>query len=71
MITKGGDAKKLDFIRGCILPSKFLLPEMILHTFSLFFSISFETLSSKGPEFPIQVVQPYPTILKPSLFKKT
>ena len=44
---------------------------MILHTFSLFFSISFETLSSKGPEFPIQVVQPYPTILKPSLFKKT
>ena len=38
--TSGGDARKFDFMSGCILPSKFLFPEITLQTFKLFFSIS-------------------------------
>ena len=34
-------------------------------------SIALTISSGKGPEFPMQVVQPYPTKLKPSLSKNT
>ena len=65
IITNGGEAKKLDLINGWILPSKFLLPEITLQTFKSPDSINSETFFDKGPELPIHVVQPYPTISKP------
>src|SRR5213075_1351985 len=42
-------------------PSKFLLPDSTEQTTSSHSAIAFETASGSGPEFPMHVVQPYPT----------
>ena len=56
--TRGGDARKLAFTSWCTLPSKFLFPDNTEQTVKLFFLISLDTHSSRGPELPIQVVHP-------------
>src|SRR5271156_5565658 len=48
-------------------PSKFRLPERTAAATIPFSLIVFEISGAKGPELPIQVVQPKPTRLKPSL----
>src|SRR5918997_110813 len=42
-------------------PSKLRLPERTAATTRSFSSTAFEISSAKGPEFPMHVVQPYPT----------
>src|SRR3984893_17824228 len=48
-------------------PSKFRLPERTAAAIMPLSLIVFEICGAKGPELPIQVVQPKPTRLKPSL----
>jgi len=54
---------------GCILPSKFLLPDKTAATIKSPSFIASSTSSFIGPEFPMHVVHPYPTVLNPNLFK--
>ena len=56
--TNGGEARKLALTSWWTLPSKFLFQDNTEQTVKLFVFISLEIHSSKGPEFPIQVVQP-------------
>ena len=63
--TNGGEARKFAFTSWWTMPSKFLLPDRAEQTVKFLLFISSDTHSSNGPEFPIQVVQPYPTKLKP------
>src|ERR1700719_1634109 len=48
-------------------PSKFRLPERTAAAIMPLALMVFEISGAKGPELPIQVVQPKPTRLKPSL----
>ena len=59
--TKGGEAKKLAFVIGCTLPSKFLFPERTEATQRSDYLIASSTSLFISPELPIQVIQPYPT----------
>src|SRR6185312_959228 len=48
-------------------PSKFRLPDSTLATTRSRASMASEIGCGSGPELPMQVVHPYPTVLKPSL----
>src|SRR5215208_10598 len=48
-------------------PSKLRLPDSTEQTLRSLSLITLEISSGSGPEFPMQVVQPYPTRLKPCL----
>src|SRR5687767_8708265 len=50
-------------------PSKLRLPESTEQTTRSLSLIAFEISSGSGPEFPMQVVQPYPTRLNWSWFR--
>ena len=52
--------------RGWILPSKFLLLLATAATARSPSVICFETSSERGPEFPMQVMHPYPQFWNPS-----
>src|SRR5690606_17093107 len=65
--TSGGDARKFMRTSGWIRPSKFRLPESTAATSSAPSAIASETAGSSEPELPMQVVQPYPTRVKPSV----
>src|SRR5438309_504097 len=49
------------------IPSKYGLPDSTLTTARSYSLTAAEISSGSGPELPMQVVQPYPTRLKPSL----
>ena len=67
--TSGGEARKFIFTSACTLPSKLRLPESTEQATKSPSVIALLTGSGIGPEFPIQVVQPYPTVWKPKEFK--
>src|SRR5579875_1571497 len=52
-------------------PSKLRLPESTDATTRSFSVIDFEIASGSGPELPMQVVQPKPTRLKPTLSRSS
>ena len=58
--TNGGEAKKLAFVIGCTLPSKFLFPDKTDEAQISLALIASSTYLAISPEFPIQVIQPYP-----------
>ena len=65
--TSGGDIRKLALMLWCTRASKFRFPESTdAATMSSARTTSSIPLSS-GPEFPMHVVHPYPTVWNPSL----
>src|SRR5690606_30361745 len=56
--TSMGDIKKFIFTCGCTLASKFRFPESTEQTTSSFSSTALAIAGGKGPELPIQEVQP-------------
>src|SRR5690554_2383419 len=59
-----GDIRKFIFTCGCTLASKFLFPESTEATTISPLSTASAIAVGRGPEFPIQEVQPYPTLWK-------
>ncbi len=64
--TRGGLARKFAFTAGCTRPSKLRLPERIDAATRSPSLMPFSISGGKGPELPMQVVQPYPTVWNPS-----
>lgn len=58
--TNGGDAKKLALVNGWTLPSKFLFPLNTEATTMSLALIASSTSFDIYPEFPMQVIHPYP-----------
>lgn len=56
--TKGGEARKLAFVKGWTLPSKFLFPDKTEATQRSLTFIAYSTCLSRSPELPIQVMHP-------------
>src|SRR3954463_4053981 len=65
--TSGGEARELACTSGETRPSKLRLPERTAAATMPFSLIDFDISSGSGPELPMQVVQPKPTRLKPTL----
>jgi hypothetical protein len=64
--TSGGLMRKFAFTLWWMRASKLRLPESTEAATTSWSTRSFSTRASRGPEFPMQVVQPYPTTWKPS-----
>src|SRR5512147_1686099 len=64
--TSGGLIRKFARRFGWILASKFLLPESTAAQTRSFSTMDSSISSSRGPELPMQVVQPYAATEKPS-----
>ncbi len=56
--TSGGEASQLALTIGCTRPSKLRLPESTEETIRSLSVIVWPIASGRGPELPMQVVQP-------------
>src|SRR5271167_1324098 len=56
--TNGGEARKFIFISGCTRPSKLRLPDSTEHAMTSAALTASEISGLRGPELPMQVVQP-------------
>ena len=65
--TSGGLIRKFALMLWWTRASKLRLPESTLAATTSFLVTICSTCGSSGPELPMQVVQPYPTVTKPSL----
>ena len=64
--TSGGDIRKFALMFWCTRASKFRFPLSTDAAIKSCVVIASSIFGCSGPEFPMHVVQPYPTIWKPS-----